>query len=175
LITGQPFLPKNLPKQQLFQMENGLHKSTHQLSQLVATAEITPPEFIYTDETFQVALSALSLEKDKILQKIRKKNLSQSFSIADAEPVQATDKDSAKVATQSQKFNRQPLPILRFASSGIVVRVLQRLLISNGYMVRVDGVFGPLTETAVQAFQNRRNLVADGIVGQITWRELTSK
>ncbi|MFM6270933.1 MAG: peptidoglycan-binding domain-containing protein, partial [Dolichospermum sp.] len=33
--------------------------------------------------------------------------------------------------------------------------------------------FGPITETAVKAFQNRRTLSADGMVGQKTWWELT--
>ncbi|MBF1991786.1 MAG: peptidoglycan-binding protein [Fischerella thermalis M58_A2018_009] len=74
------------------------------------------------------------------------------------------------------KFPNSPspaLPILGFGHTGDTVRVLQRLLRSNGYRIQVDGIFGALTESAVKAFQNRRNLVADGIVGQRTWRELT--
>lgn len=65
------------------------------------------------------------------------------------------------------------LPILGFGHRGDAVRVLQRVLRFNGYTVQVDGIFGALTESAVKAFQNRRNLVSDGIVGQKTWRELT--
>ncbi|MBF2064097.1 MAG: peptidoglycan-binding protein [Calothrix sp. C42_A2020_038] len=65
------------------------------------------------------------------------------------------------------------LPTLRFGNSGEAVRVLQRLLRSNGYPVTIDGLFGALTESAVKAFQTRRGLVADGIVGPLTWRELT--
>ena len=71
------------------------------------------------------------------------------------------------------KFINQNLPLLGFGSSGVSVKVLQRLLLSNGYAVRVDGVFGALTESAVKAFQNRRNLGVDGVVGSRTWRELT--
>ncbi len=74
------------------------------------------------------------------------------------------------------KFPSSPspaLPILGFGHTGDTVRVLQRLLRSNGYRIQVDGIFGALTESAVKAFQNRRNLVSDGIVGQRTWRELT--
>ncbi|MBW4568114.1 MAG: peptidoglycan-binding protein [Tolypothrix carrinoi HA7290-LM1] len=71
------------------------------------------------------------------------------------------------------KFINQNLPTLGFGSSGVSVKVLQRLLLSNGYAVRVDGVFGALTESAVKAFQNRRNLGVDGVVGSRTWRELT--
>lgn len=65
------------------------------------------------------------------------------------------------------------LPTLRFGNSGDAVRVLQRLLLNNRYPVTVDGVFGAVTETAVRAFQNQRNLLADGVVGSRTWRELT--
>ena len=82
-------------------------------------------------------------------------------------------------ANQAQPLNTRAtanasLPNLRFGDSGDAVRVLQRLLINNRYAVKIDGVFGALTETAVKAFQNQRNLNADGIVGQRTWRELAS-
>lgn len=66
------------------------------------------------------------------------------------------------------------LPTIRFGNSGGSVRVLQRLLLSNNYFISVDGSFGAVTETAVKAFQEQRGLVADGIVGPITWRELTA-
>jgi N-acetylmuramoyl-L-alanine amidase len=36
----------------------------------------------------------------------------------------------------------------------------------------VDGFFGPSTEHAVRSFQQRRDLLVDGIVGANTWREL---
>ncbi|MBD2196793.1 peptidoglycan-binding protein [Calothrix anomala FACHB-343] len=80
---------------------------------------------------------------------------------------------------QAQPLNTQAtsnvgLPNLRFGDAGDAVRVLQRLLINNRYAIKVDGVFGALTETAVKAFQSQRNLKADGIVGQRTWRELAN-
>ncbi len=67
----------------------------------------------------------------------------------------------------------QSLPILSFGTSNLSVRVLQRLLLANGYRVTVDGNFGALTEIAVKAFQSNRNLTTDGVVGQQTWQELT--
>lgn len=66
------------------------------------------------------------------------------------------------------------LPTLRFGNRGNSVRILQRLLIAKRYPISVDGDFGVLTETAVKAFQSRRGLVADGIVGPRTWRALSS-
>ncbi|PKO14325.1 MAG: hypothetical protein CVU39_14910 [Chloroflexi bacterium HGW-Chloroflexi-10] len=38
-----------------------------------------------------------------------------------------------------------------------------------------DGVFGSKADQAVRRFQERNNLVVDGIVGQITWNLLFSK
>lgn len=78
-------------------------------------------------------------------------------------------------ANSVQFFNSytQPVPSLRFGNSGLSVRILQRLLLANGYPIRVDGNFGALTETAVKAFQSNRNLTIDGVVGQRTWSELT--
>lgn len=74
---------------------------------------------------------------------------------------------------KSSRFINQNVPTLRFGSSGLTVRILQRLLVANGYAIRVDGVFGALTESAVKAFQNKQNLTVDGIVGQRTWYFLT--
>jgi peptidoglycan hydrolase-like protein with peptidoglycan-binding domain len=39
-------------------------------------------------------------------------------------------------------------------------------------MILVDGMFGAATEAAVKAFQKAHGIVADGIVGPYTWREL---
>jgi Putative peptidoglycan binding domain len=80
---------------------------------------------------------------------------------------------NSKFVARSLKYHDITLPILRFGSSGGAVKVLQRLLLSNGYAIRVDGVFGALTEAAIKAFQNKHTLPADGIVGSRTWNELT--
>jgi Putative peptidoglycan binding domain len=85
----------------------------------------------------------------------------------------ASPRGEGESPKQKLKFTNQNLPTLGFGSSGVSVKVLQRVLLSNGYAVRVDGVFGALTESAVKAFQNRRNLDVDGVVGFRTWRELT--
>ncbi|PHM08673.1 peptidoglycan-binding domain-containing protein [Nostoc sp. 'Peltigera malacea cyanobiont' DB3992] len=162
----------SLPQQQLFQMENDVNQSKQ--SQLEIAAKVTPPEFMQTDEISQASLSALKPEKEHILQKISKKNL--GLVSSNLGKPKKSSQSEAKVRTKAtgrfQKFSSQ-LPTLYFGSSGIAVRALQQLLVTNGYAVRVDGIFGALTETAVKAFQNQQNLGVDGVVGQRTWSALT--
>lgn len=53
------------------------------------------------------------------------------------------------------------------------IRYLQELLIYRGFAPgRVDGDFGPITETAVKTFQANRGITADGLVGRVTWEAL---
>lgn len=66
-----------------------------------------------------------------------------------------------------------PWPLVRHAPNEIFpVRTLQDLLRARGHSVAVDGIFGPLTEAAVKAFQQSNGLAADGIVGPLTWPKL---
>jgi peptidoglycan hydrolase-like protein with peptidoglycan-binding domain len=62
------------------------------------------------------------------------------------------------------------LPTIASGATGDPVRQLQRALrrIPNPGSL-VDGVFGPKTETAVKEFQQGAGLVADGVVGPLTW------
>jgi peptidoglycan hydrolase-like protein with peptidoglycan-binding domain len=89
---------------------------------------------------------------------------------------QPTSDPSIQPLGQSLKMkavSSSGLPTLRFGNTGSTVRTLQRLLISNGYFVQIDGVFGALTEVAVKAFQSSRGLKADGVVGSRTWAVLS--
>lgn len=61
---------------------------------------------------------------------------------------------------------------LRNGSRGLEVIHLQRLLTREGYPLTPDGVFGPMTDKAVQVFQLSQGLVNDGVVGPLTWRAL---
>jgi len=65
-----------------------------------------------------------------------------------------------------------PFPLVRRGERIFPVRPLQRLLCARGHAVSVDGIFGPRTEAAVEAFQRSRSLAADGIVGPATWSRL---
>lgn len=61
---------------------------------------------------------------------------------------------------------------LKRGMSGKVVETLQTRLTQLGYVTKVDGDFGPRTESMVKTFQRSRNLAADGVVGAATARAL---
>ena len=63
-------------------------------------------------------------------------------------------------------------PTLRRGATGEHVRHLQQRLAAWGYVLTVDGSFGPGTESQVRSFQRSQGLVADGVVGQQTWAAL---
>lgn len=52
---------------------------------------------------------------------------------------------------------------------------LQEALGARGFPVQVDGYFGKATQEMVERFQERYNLVADGIVGPHTWAALDTE
>jgi hypothetical protein len=66
--------------------------------------------------------------------------------------------------------------ILRKGATGDAVRLLQERLLAKGFEPgRVDGSFGPRTDTAVRQFQASHNLKVDGIVGDKTWALLLAE
>lgn len=62
---------------------------------------------------------------------------------------------------------------LRKGDKGELVKVLQGLLVVNGYTgAYVDGSFGGGTDKAVRAYQTAQNLKVDGIAGSGTFKKL---
>lgn len=62
---------------------------------------------------------------------------------------------------------------LKNGSRGDDVKELQKLLTEEGFLCgAADGIFGKATRKAVIEYQNRKGLVADGIVGEKTWKAL---
>jgi hypothetical protein len=53
-----------------------------------------------------------------------------------------------------------------------IVEVLQHLLRARGSGLKVDGIFGVVTEQAVRRFQGNQGIAVDGIVGPVTWSRL---
>lgn len=66
------------------------------------------------------------------------------------------------------------MQLIRLGSAGPEVTDVQRRLATLGRMTEPDdpGVFGRTTEAAVKAFQQERGLLADGVVGEDTWKAL---
>lgn len=65
--------------------------------------------------------------------------------------------------------------VLRPGDRGEQVIDIQARLVMLGHAIPAEeraGAFGAGTETAVRAFQQRRGLIVDGLVGPHTWREL---
>ena len=62
--------------------------------------------------------------------------------------------------------------VLRSGASGGTVRLVQQKLNSLGERLNADGRYGAATAAAVQRFQRRNGLAADGSVGQATWEKL---
>lgn len=63
--------------------------------------------------------------------------------------------------------------VLFLGERGADVRLVQEILRTLGYYRGVpDGIYGPLTQAAVRAFQRDRGLVPDGIVGPLTYDAL---
>ena len=60
---------------------------------------------------------------------------------------------------------RHAVLLLRFGDRGELVKALQRQLNRHGFLLPVDGDFGPLTRAALETFQTQSGLVADGIAG----------
>ena len=61
---------------------------------------------------------------------------------------------------------------LRSGSSGGTVRLVQQKLNSLGERLKDDGRYGAATAAAVQRFQRRNGLTADGSVGYATWEKM---
>ena len=50
--------------------------------------------------------------------------------------------------------------------------LIQQALINKGYRLNADGIIGNMSRKQIMAFQQANNLVADGIVGPMTWSKL---
>jgi hypothetical protein len=76
--------------------------------------------------------------------------------------------DISNIPASPPQPDRPPAkPTLRLGSSGEAVLYLQRML-----GAKPTGMFDAATEGAVQEFQKRYGLIADGIVGPQTWKQL---
>jgi len=66
--------------------------------------------------------------------------------------------------------------LIRLGARGDYVRQIQTCLNNaNSAGLTTDGIFGPITQNAVIAYQRAHGLTPDGVVGPITWGHLMSR
>ena len=65
-----------------------------------------------------------------------------------------------------------PWPVVQNGNQGHPIRTLQFLLRARGHNLPVDGIFGPVTQAGVKAFQTSKGMIANGIVSPQTWSAL---
>lgn len=84
----------------------------------------------------------------------------------DAISLTVTTTTAAKTSATTDNKAIVPYPgkLIKKGSAGKDVERIQRAV-----GVKVDGDFGPATEKAVKAYQKRKGLEVDGIVGKNTW------
>ncbi|MBD2496648.1 peptidoglycan-binding protein [Nostoc sp. FACHB-280] len=188
LIAKQPS-PSHINQQPVIQIDNGVQKTPQgQSSQFDLNRKTTPSEFMQLQEKPEATLVAFNANSEKnLVKKTDKKPTKDLYSVSEFKNFQPVNikfprsqrliaqklSDDELLLARSTRLGGRTVPNLRFGNSGLAVRVLQKLLIANGYTIRIDGVYGALTESAVKAFQNRRNINVDGIVGPRTWFHLT--
>ncbi|NUP05553.1 MAG: peptidoglycan-binding protein [Polyangiaceae bacterium] len=88
-------------------------------------------------------------------------------------PAQATPPSNGTPALPSEQHPYPGVP-LKKGDRSESVRAVQTRLRRLGWRIGIDAVFGPETDRVVRAFQRRRGLEDDGIVGPRTWRALFS-
>jgi peptidoglycan hydrolase-like protein with peptidoglycan-binding domain len=94
-------------------------------------------------------------------------------------PSRSTTEDVVGAPPRPSDSGRASAPsdlidILRKGMAGPPVLQAQERLVEGGFAIAVDGDFGPATEEAVKAFQLRRGLTADGIIGPQTAQALAA-
>jgi peptidoglycan hydrolase-like protein with peptidoglycan-binding domain len=82
-------------------------------------------------------------------------------------PPQVKDYHPA-LASRADPRHNPVMANLKRGSTGPDVAQLQAALGSRGFVVAVDGIFGPETEQAVRDFQASVGLAVDGIAGPAT-------
>lgn len=69
----------------------------------------------------------------------------------------------------------RPPALLQIGMHGLSIQIVQAMLWLLGFdPAGIDGIFGERTATAVVRFQNARAIAKDGVVGPVTWAQLTA-
>lgn len=75
--------------------------------------------------------------------------------------------------SQQPTSSQNTCPVLSVGSNGPDVATLQTLLTKAGFDTQgIDGIFGPITQSALNNFKQSKGLTSDGIVDTATWQAL---
>lgn len=78
-------------------------------------------------------------------------------------------------APPARPQNVPPFPgYCSMGSCDNITRQVQQRLLNRGWQIQVDGIFGRQTDQVVRAFQAKKGLEVDGVVGPQTWNALWS-
>lgn len=102
-------------------------------------------------------------------------NLEDAKLLKDNSYLQAEANAIAEAIVAYLKLSPKAKPAARTLKQGYTgedVKQLQQRLKALGYVIVVDGVFGPATKQCVVLFQTLHGIAPDGIVGPMTLREL---
>jgi chitosanase len=77
-------------------------------------------------------------------------------------------RDTEPVRVSAEDVTDKTLLLITPRMRGNDVRALQIALSRDGIQIAADGIFGPATDRAVKAFQKKRGLRVDGVVGPVT-------
>ncbi len=91
---------------------------------------------------------------------------------ADVKTLQRRNGLTANGIVRSATWEKLLVTVRRGNVGQAVTAVQVQLRFSHGYIIVVDGIFGPKTDSAVKAFQRHFGLRADGIVGRSTWHKM---
>ena len=104
---------------------------------------------------------------------IRKPRITEKVKEAIKKPKAEVTK--VKKAPAAKKPAKVQYPDLKRGDSGDLVAQLQDFLSRKGSSVKVDGVFGAGTQSAVRAFQRKNGLKVTGVVDGKVWDFLIKK
>jgi peptidoglycan hydrolase-like protein with peptidoglycan-binding domain len=98
-----------------------------------------------------------------------------------AEPADATQKEASEAVpaevseapAQPESMASEETPVVKPAAKKTPKNIQTALKNAGLYDGPIDGKVGPKTKKAIKEFQSSHSLVADGVVGKKTWKELS--
>ena len=91
--------------------------------------------------------------------------------------IQKVKEDIKKEVAMDKAYNLQTvisfLPVIKYGSTGIMVKALQTILQKYGwYAGQIDGSCGPATIAGIKLMQTALGVAVDGFCGPETWKHL---